>query len=523
MSRKYLGFKDSSGRTLSKIREIYEVNWSEIDRGGCQQLTAALPLELITEDINLMDDVSLFDGLDEIWIGQVRKKPRISSNRKAAIVSAIGYWKHLGDNQIKRMYADPGYGNWNKEPGWQVPESWNWGMAEKDNNGRVFVRLQTNGIVTINTRVGQFYRLCSSFDAINQDIFTITFDYEVGAGYNDAVAKLHLYSYTGGSGAGEVSEFSLAGSGALSGSSGTVTITASKTELSFQLDGAGTSTISDDTFWFKITNIRVNGLDGFEAADNFTAEDVIENLLPTAEKISADYTKINPSGASLYNIPALYLDKPTSVLQGVQEVTKYDLNNWGVTERDTTDNPRFHMDAHDTAVIHYRTSLKTSQPELADEDIDEQYTAIDVTYNNPNGSGKLVERVEVSHTLLDAWGIEKVIQKSLDTTSQAAAQQFGATFLDSTNHGRNQAKGSIRLFGTVRDNFGVELPVDHIRPGRNILIYDMNPNPADLGAANVLNGKNCFRIRQVAHEKLSTVIQVDNEEESIPLLLARRG
>ena len=521
MSRKYLGFKDSSGRTLSKIREIYEVKWSEIDRGGCQQLTAALPLELITEDINLLDDVSLFDGLDERWIGQVRKKPRISSNRKAAIVSAIGYWKHLGDNQIKRHFADAGYVNWSLTPPIAPADSWQWDYSERDNNNRLFIHIRPGDTFPANAVSGLSYRACNT-DAINQAIHSLTFDYDIGAGITSSVF-VRVWSY-GSDFTGANLEWSVLGDGTNQTGSETITVGANQKHLTFVLqDAGGATTTGGDTSYAKLDSVRVNGLNGFEAADNFTAQDIIENLLPTAEKISTDYTKINPSGASLYNIPALYLDKPTSVLQGVQEVTKYDLNNWGVTERDTTDNPRFHMDAHDTATIHYRTSLKTSQPELADEDIDEQYTAIDVTYNNPNGSGKLVERVEVSHTLLDAWGIEKVIQKSLDTTSQAAAQQFGATFLDSTNHGRNQAKGSIRLFGTVRDNFGVELPVDHIRPGRSILIYDMNPNPADLGAANVLNGKNCFRIRQVAHEKLSTVIQVDNEEESIPLLLARRG
>lgn len=519
MSKKYLGFKDSSGRTLSIIREIYQVNWSEIDRGGCQQLTAALPLELIHEDINLMDDVSLFDGLDEIWIGQVRKKPRISSNRKAAILSAIGYWKHLGDNQIKRHYADDGYINWSKTPPVVTTDAWNWDKMEKDNINRLYMHLRNNEVFRANSVSGHYYGI-NNTDAINQDIESITFDFDLGSGVTADVFAI-LVSFSSDL-SGQATEWSLEGDGTSQTGSITRTITASKKALAFWIQANVDFTAGNDNAFLKITDIRVNGLSGFEAADNFTAEDVIENLLPTAEKISTDYTKINPDGVSLYNIPALYLDKPSSVLQGTQEVTKYDLPNWGVTERDTTDNPRFHMDVHDTATIHYQTSLKTSQPELADEDIDEQFTAVDVTYNNPSGSGKLVERVEVSHTLLDAWGIEKVIQKSLDTTSQAAAQQYGATFLDSTNHGRNQAKGSIRLFGTVRDNFGVELPVDHIKPGRNILIYDMNPNPADLGAANVLNGKNCFRIRQVAHEKLSTVIQVDNEEESIPLLLARR-
>ncbi len=515
-------FRDSDGNETHYIKEIYDLSWSYVDKGGPLQLTAILPVNLIMPKIDVLYDVSLYDGLDEIWLGRVSEVPRVTRDRKAAAIIVSGYIDSLTDDPFMRMYSDTDYSGWSTNSPVAATASWNWDICTRDNNNRLYIKIPKDQAIDASLISGLYYRRCHPDEGIDQTVYSVTFGYETGASYNTAQAKLCLYSYDSGF-TNPILEWSLAGAGALSGSASDTT-TASKKALAFVLDGQAAHTPVDENYWASITNIRVNGLSSFTGS--YTTDAVIKDALALkCPQISTDYTMIS---AGTYTLPNYYQDKLAHTLSMVKDLNSYEGYNYGFYDRDSSGDPRFTFESHDKTKIHYRASLRNVRPDLSGKSLSEQYNKSFSTYLDDVTQVTKYGNSTGTNALLSKWGITRAPESPIqvDTSSSTRSQQVRTIFLDDKE--REQAKGSLVICGTVRDWQGREIDAHRIIPGRNIMIYDLEADPSDLdlfSASDVLNGKNVFRIIQtdVNYSSKETTLQVDNLGDRLDLAMAKMG
>jgi hypothetical protein len=494
--------KDGSGNQFHPAA-LYTLNFSYLIGAGCEKAEILLPNE---KDLpSQLDDLRIYDNTELLWLGRIEDEPLVTESGEV-LLTAVGYASHLKDELVQKLWVDSGTQFWDSEIPWEEPESWNWTLAEKDNNNRVFIRLPTNGIITVNSRTGMWYRLTSSVDGTNQAIYSITFDYEVGAGYNDAVGKLHLYSYTGGSGAGEVSEWSLTGSGASSGSTG-VTITAAKTEMAFQFDGIGTFTIANDTYWAKITNIRVNGSSDFTGT--VTSDALIKDIIPDfAPSISTDFSDIDTGTATITDF---YAENPNTPLGLTQNAVVGEDWKTGIYEVGSDNKPRYKGKGITRDTIDWFVSVDDGPLDIAGKSIQEMFNSVVVEYLTQNGSVQTLTRT-ATIPLFDSFGITKEARIRVNTTSQTAAEEAGDQFL--TEFGRPRAKGQMILKGPILSKYG-NRPAWFIRPNDILQIQDLDASPdtlADMSESTVTNGINIFEV-------IAVDVNISGSEESVTIQL----
>jgi hypothetical protein len=484
-------------------------------------MTAVIPENIDNPEFEEFDDVSVYSpDLAEIWLGRIRSIPNVTDNSKATAIVCEGYQNHMKDTRFKRHYSDGGYSHWDLTPPVAFGKVRVWEHAHRDHNNRIFIRLPEGVPTQAGMITGVYYRP-ANIDKISQNLFTLTFDWETGAGYDPANSEFRLVSFVSDVTLGTATvEWNQGVAGAQSGSE-TITITGSKKGLQFYMFGVLAETPADETNWGEVTNIRVNGLNGFEAGDSYKADDVIKNFLSVSESLSTDVTQID---AGTFTITDLVLDQDVTPYQALNEVNKYEGYIW-TFDRDSSNNPRLIYQAHDAATIHYTTTLQAANLKLAGRSIADQYNQVDVEYNDSDGK-VLVENRTSAHTLLDTLGITRKARIRVNTTSQTHAQQAGDTFL--TDKARPQGKGTLTIKGTVQDINAIDIPVYSLKPGRNILIRDLDPAPGDFDtftSANVLNGKNCFRIVRVTYDgiKDTVALELDNDGDHLDLLLAKKG
>jgi len=515
-------FTDAQGNEKHYSKQIYDLKYSNSNQGGPLTAEITIPIDLIKSH-QILEDVHIYDGIGLVWCGRVFETPRVTQNRQAAVINALGHVNHLTDQSFKRLYSDVSYNAWDTNPPVAPNDDWAWEKVEKDNNNRLFLKFPNGEAVVINTISETCYLRAHPTSGVNQDIYSITFDYTTGSSYNSANFQLVLHSYSTEFYVDDVAEWTLAGSGALSGSV-TEVITASKKCLSFRLQSVAGFTPADENYWAKITNIRVNGLSGFTG--NYQADEIIKDFLTNyCPKISTDQTLID---TGTYTLPEFFVESKQSPLDVLKELNKYENFNYGVWNCDVEGSPIFSFEAHDLTTVHYTTSLKYAKPDLSGESLENQFNSVDVEYNNPAGNGKLTVTRTATHSLLDAEGITRspLSPIQVDTTSSAAANQVGDTFLD--DRARRQGKGSIVVVNNLKDSNGVDLPVTHLRAGKNILIRDLEPTIqtlTDMTSSNVLNGKNIFKIVQVDIDAKagSATLQLDSDGNRLDLLLSRKG
>ena len=513
-------FTDTEGNETHFAKKNYDLKYSFARQGGPLTAEITLPIDLI-DPIKILTDVKIYDGLDLIWNGRVFEVPRVTIDKQAAVINALGNINNLTDQSFRRHYSDESYNAWDVTPPTPPTESWYWEKAERDNNNRVFLRLPKDEEVTNNLVTGVYYRRCNT-DAINQNIYSILFDYETGATYDSTESQLQLRSY-GSDFNTTVVEFALAGSGVLTGTGIADVTTASKKALVWMFRGISTHTPPDAQFWAKITNIRVNGFSDFTGT--YQADEVIKDFLTDFNpRISTDHSLIENA---TFTLDEFFVESSKGSLEVLKELNKYEDYNFGCWDYGSDDLPRLTYEAHDTSTIHYITSLRRSKPELSGESLENQFNAVDVEFNDPVSGKRIITRTD-AHALLDNAGITRkpLSPLSVDTTSQAAANQAGDTFL--ADRARRQSRGGMVVVNNVKDRNGVNVPVTHIRPGKNILIRDLDPAEEDLttmSSSDVLNGKNIFKIEQVDVDAKGHVasIQLDNEGNRLDLLLSRKG
>ncbi len=508
------------------LRQLYGCTFKMGRNGGCTEAEIIIPIDIVNPHA-ILETLEIYDNTTFLWFGRVYETPRVTINKQAMIITAIGFINHLLDQSFSYIYSDVSWDKWDTDPGFiNWPDANNFNFCTKDNNNRLFIQVNDGDTYPASSLDGIYYAACETTYGTNQPIYSISFDYTIGAGITSA-CQARLYSYTN-TNTGSALEWSLTGNGATQTGSVTDTISASKTALFFCLYASSDMVSSSSTSYMKITNIRVNGHSSFTGT--YQADEVIKHILTNyAIHFSMDQTLI---ANGTYNLAECFFTEPISPLEATKKLNSFEDYNYGVYSYGSDNLPRFEWAAHDLATIDYYTSMKVARPELSGESIEEQFNAVDVSYHD-SGDRSVFTTVTATHELLNNYqianetaGLTRKPDSSLgvDTSSNSMAIQAGNTFL--SDKARRQGKAPIVLRGTVTSQNGA-MPVTWMRPGKNIMIRDLQATPDDLAtmvSSNVLNGKNIFRIESVEIDALNNVatLELDTPGDRLDILLSKK-
>ena len=495
--------KDGDGNQFHPAA-LYTLNFSYLVGAGCEKAEILLPNE---KDLpTQLDDLRIYDNTELLWLGRIEDEPLITESGEV-LITAVGYASHLRDELVQKLWVDTSSAEWDITPPVPPPESFAWQQGERDNNNRVFIRMP-KGMEFINASVtGLYYRLANT-DKINQDIHSITFDYETGTSYNGNLWRLQLISYDEDFNSG-VNEFELASTGAVVASS-TNNITANKKALVFRMAEFSASTASvptDNNFWAKITNIRVNGTSEF--LGTITADDLIKDIIPDfAPALSTDFSDIDIGTATITDF---FAEDPTTPLELTGVAVSGEDWKTGIYELGSDNKPRYKATAITRDTIDWFVSVDDGPLDLAGKSIQEMFNAVVVEYLTATGNIRTLTRT-TTIALFDTAGITKEARIRVNTTSTIAAEEAGDQFL--TEFGRPRAKGQMILKGPILSRFG-NRPAWFIRPNDMLQIHDLDASPetlADMSESVVTNGINIFEV-------IAVDVNISGSEESITIQL----
>ncbi len=495
--------KDGDGNQFHPA-SIYTLNFSYLIGAGCEKAEILLPNE---KDLpTQLDDLRIYDNTELLWLGRIEDEPLVTESGEV-LITAVGYASHLKDELVQKLWTDTSTAHWDLTPPIPPPESFAWQQGERDNNNRVFIRMP-QGMEFINgAATGLYYRLANT-DKINQDIHSITFDYETGTSYNGNNWRLQLVSYDEDFNNG-VNEFQLATTGATAASS-TNNITANKKALVFRIAEQSASTAdvpTDNNFWAKITNLRVNGSSEF--LSTVTADALIKDIIPDfAPSLSTDFSDIDTGTATITDF---FAEDPTTPLGLLQRAVVGEDWKTGIYEVGKDDKPKYQAITIPRGTIDWFVSVDDGPLDIAGRSIQEMFNSVVVEFLTADGRVTSVTRT-TTIDLFDNFGITKEAIIRVNTTSQTAAEEAGDQFL--VEFGRPRAKGQMILKGPILSKFG-NRPAWFIRPNDILQIHDLDASPAtleDMSESTVTNGINIFEVTAVD-------VNISGSEQSITIQL----
>ena len=481
---------------------------------GCTATMVKVPT---TNDLPVhLDRLEIWDNLNRLWFGQI-EDIQDNTDMRETTITALGFSAYLKEIDIARLWMDTGFADWDLVAPVPWPDNYNIDVYERDNNNRVFIRLR-NGASVISGNFGSIYYRSANDDRINQDIFSVTFDWEIGS---DVPAGMHLrlYSYSSDFST-RTQEFTQAGAGTLSGSED-IEITAGQKGLEFRFHSSTNHTATNDNSFIKLTNVRVNGLTAFEVADTPRADDLIKDMLTNfAPLISTDQTGITAGTFTITD----FKENGSNVLNTINRVNEVEDYHWKIDEISDTDSlPRFDYKAIDRGTIDYTLDQTMGKFKPSGTSLENVFNAVRVWYQKPNGNKTSVTRTSTV-TLLGSR--TKTAHINIITASLTKAQETGDIFL--TEHARPKVKGTYIATGDVFHNTKGFLSSWLMRPGEIVHIRDHDPTPAtltEIASADVLNGRNVFMIKRVDVDpnKRQTRLELDVTSNRLDIMLARQG
>jgi len=241
------------------------------------------------------------------------------------------------------------------------------------------------------------------------------------------------------------------------------------------------------------------------------------NTKQTIPVISTDFSRMS---TGTFDVTTFDVDIETTPLTLIKRANAFDSFDWGLNDLDVNGAPRFTWKTHDRTVADYKVGLRRVNLQLQGRSLDDVYNKAYVSY----GDFSQEERTGTDD-LLDARGLSRAISLGDLSLTQADAQQVGDSFL---NDKRNASKGTLVVTTSIFDNKGRTVPVHRILPGRNILIYDLEPDEEDLTTINssdVINGKNVFKITQVDVDfgNKTASLELDVPNDRLDIMLSRIG
>lgn len=517
-----LVFRDANGIEQAYAKRIYDLNWSATEKGGPLSLTAAVPIDVLAPKLSLLQDVSLYDGLEEIWLGRIREMPSVSRDGQAAIVLAEGYINHLDEGSMVPRYLDTRLGCWEPREAFSgLGSNANPSHFLTDNYSRVGVGLTNGQAYALNDAGGLVYK--ATADTI------VRFAADYATNYDNTKCYAQLYAWNGSAWT-EIWRRDATGTG-----TGTIDISTTTTPSGYVLApipancsavmwrlraaSAHTNTSGDNVYYGRLTYPKVY----YKTLSDWKTTTVLKDILGlVAPSLSTDYSKIT---SGTYTLSEFFDEEKTPPLELLRRLNSFEGYDYGVWDRDPSKKPRLTFAPHALNTVHYVTSLDGGRPELAGDSIESQYNFVDVEYQDKRTGKNLVTTVTRAHALLDSYGIDRSPAKiTLRGTSSSAASQVGNTFLN--DKARPQGKGSLTVRGYVWTGSGTRTPAHRIRPGTNILVRDLrasNQTLKDATSSNVLNGTNIFRVVQVDARPWEATLQLDNEGDRLDFILARKA
>jgi len=490
--------KDGGGNQFHPAT-IYTLNFSYLIGAGCEKAEILLPNEMDLPE--QLDDLRIYDNTELLWLGRIEDEPLVTESGEV-LITAVGYTSHLKDELVQKLWVDTGSANWDVTPPVPYPNGNNWDGTDRDNNNRVFIKVR-DGTLPAPSFTGLYYRLSNS-DAINQDIYSVVFDFELGGGIGTSRFG-RLTSYDDDI-TNPVTEFSLEGDLTNQSGSTDIVLTAGKKGVAFHLANSAVITGNSSTH-FKGTSLRVNGSSNFTGTN--TADDFIKDIIPDfATALSTDFSDIDTGTATITDF---FAENPTTPLELIKRAVVGEDWKTGIYEVGSDDKPRYRATAILRDTIDWFISVDDGLLDLAGKSIQEMFNSVVVEFLTSDGRTTTVTRTAIID-LFDNFGITKEAHIKVNTTSTTAAEEAGDQFL--TEFGRPRAKGQMILKGPILSKFGNK-PAWFIRPNDIIQIHDLDASPATLGdmsASTVTNGINIFEVTAVS-------VNISGSEESVTIQL----
>ena len=492
-----LVFKDSNDNVFHFSKDVYDLTFSNEARGGPTSLQVTVPIDLIEPKVKAGMKVFLYDELELLWQGRVEQRPKVTVDNRAAIVECIGYMSVLKDGSFMEIYQDSLISNWEETDSVNTPLFSSSEMMNTqyrlDKANRLSIRLQP-GSYSVNASHGFIYRIPKGSGLT---LKKVTANYATN--FRGSVFQGEAATYTT-TGAGFAEIWDSTGVGA---SSGTVSSTFGTNVqfLNLRMRNVSGSTVVSPTT-----------LDGEKAGQwhtTWTIPKIYGTTLLTTPIKASDIIKdiLSKSTNSLSTDTSLVTDTTPDTEQAAfrEPITYYDAfleidegyeYNYGFNDSDTGDRPRFTWSPHKSSEVDYFVTTRNAFPDIAGDSLEGVVNKVFVNFKNGNDTKRSITRTKTVAEL-DALSLTRSETIDVNTQSSNQAARHGDAHLEL--RARPQTKGSLLVTGGVRDKTGTFIPNHQIKPGKNIMIRDLEAAPADLttlASTNVLNGKNIFRITQ---------------------------
>lgn len=420
-------------------------------------------------------------------------------------LAALGYWRSLTDVPYTALWSTTGSGDWRAVTAddtlYHTPSKYN-----MDNNNRVYIALKKNQVYQPGTERGRM----SYFLPYNgeRDLFEISYTYDVTLPTGWA---FRILSHSEGFGNEEVDRI-ISGNGASQTGSATISLGASpgdivSAEIRKATAGSYTNTNEDDTWYIKLTNIRIVTKD-----PNVLASDIATALATYVNGVNAD--QLSSSDALIEATTTdlqdeLYEDAlPADILDRLAKRHNYEAGVW--------EDRRLHFRARDTQNRHWHVDV-TSIVNL-ERSLEEIRNSAYGIYRD-GGTRTLRTAVADNAASQDRYGLVRRGSVKVQTSSQTEAETHRDAFLS------DRADFAVRAdieFDKVFDENGSEHPLYAMRAGDKVTMRNLPPGlSADVdNLRTFLIGRTEFQVSGEAQGEIK--LEPRTPTPTLVTLVARR-
>jgi hypothetical protein len=451
--------------------------------GGWTSCSFTLAREALRRDLDPYDELIVHgDGNQVIFEGYGIEYP--GGEDDTVTVTATGWSSYLKDNPCPTVIAvDRDLSRWQDPAG-----------GRKAGLSPTFQPISGAEVTDDSTTALPSLRFVLPAVTASQPYPLAESWYDAGPGAK--VASIY-YDMISTSGAGDTGRWSVADNDAAGGeaqgpdlltgtnsaSAGTRTPATPKRFGYFTFYGSGSATATERLVTLRklavygdhpIPRIPVSG-----EPDGVLASDVLAHVLRTGAPLLN--TRIGPGGIepTSFVIPHLVLRDLDTVEDGVMQVNRFDISDWGVYGNRT-----FFMRPPGTG----RTFVARTDDDgvvYSDAGItgDDVYTGVIVSYTDPSGktltAGPLGSGCDTETTALNTWVVNPLNKRGRnrigrisisETAVERDAIQTAQRWIQ--EKARLETRGDAEVSGWIRDTAGIACPVSEIKAGDQIIFPD---------------------------------------------------
>ena len=505
-----------------------DLSFSDSMPGGYDSFSATLPRRAGVDygDLGRLSTLRV-QGVGGEVAGEYRLEaaPRVSGDQFAVSPEAVGWQKHLEDDQTAReIYVDRDLGNWGEPTrARRVQEL----SATRNVVEGMSVEPDGSGIPAIALR----HQVAASdtayitseawYDALGMALESVYYDWVITGGAA-ADQQLIVRLSTDDILTSSTSSGDLFGTATGTGS---VTTTSTTREWA-QIEFANTATYATDAERVaQMRRISVWGQHGLTKQgtapdDGLYASDVIANAISRWAPLLSYSTGANGTiKPTSFIIPHLVFREPTTAAEILTQANRFHLDDWAVWEDKT-----FYFHPRGDRGRNWRARIAPSQLSETGPDVERLWNAVIVAYQDVDGVTRTVGPTganadTTSDLLLDTdpenpanqLGIRKWVRLDMGITSTpAGAQEVGRRFLEESK--QLDGSGQAQLVGYVEDDKGITRPAWQVHAGDTITFVDA----ADKSARRIVR-------REYSDASKTATIDIDAPPQGLDALLERLG